>query len=262
MNPLTIDFYTIRTLTNMHVGSGDNNYGVIDRQVQRDVNSELPTINASSLKGALRQFVNHHDNSLVDSIFGSAAQAGGWQFLSADLLSRPARSNMVPFFNATSPSQIRGLLDKFISFNITLPEALVHLSQVEPQPGEPIVFSQEFEAAMVEEHSWIARYEKPSFDLNDLTPLFGNRPVLLHDQDFKQLDLPVVARNYLENGESKNLWYEEVVPYDARFGFFIICNQQSSKPFLELLEQPVQIGGNASVGYGLCSIQNQIRQSA
>ncbi|MCS4455235.1 RAMP superfamily CRISPR-associated protein [Clostridium botulinum] len=50
--------YTIRCLTNMHVGSGDASYTLIDNQVQRDVITGFPTINSSSLKGSLRSFLD------------------------------------------------------------------------------------------------------------------------------------------------------------------------------------------------------------
>ena len=48
--------FKITAKTNMHVGSGDTNYGIIDKLVQRDVLSNLPMIHSSSLKGALREF--------------------------------------------------------------------------------------------------------------------------------------------------------------------------------------------------------------
>ena len=46
--------YIIRTKTNLHAGSGDTNFGIVDKQVQRDSISNLPIINSSSLKGAIR----------------------------------------------------------------------------------------------------------------------------------------------------------------------------------------------------------------
>ncbi len=49
------ELYTIETLSNLHVGAGDINFGVIDNQVQRDSVTNLPNINSSSLKGAFRE---------------------------------------------------------------------------------------------------------------------------------------------------------------------------------------------------------------
>ncbi|MCD4675191.1 MAG: hypothetical protein K8S18_04240 [Desulfobacula sp.] len=56
---MTTTFYKIRTITNLHVGAGDANYGVIDNLVQRDVVTGLPVIHGSSLKGAIREFYEY-----------------------------------------------------------------------------------------------------------------------------------------------------------------------------------------------------------
>jgi CRISPR-associated protein Cmr4 len=57
---------------------------------------------------------------------------------------------------------------------------------------------------------------------------------------------------------SKNLWYEEIVPRDSRF-FFIIGSPKDdnlSNEFSEHVKsEPVQIGANASIGYGFCNIE-------
>ncbi|WP_373697542.1 type III-B CRISPR module RAMP protein Cmr4, partial [Porphyromonas loveana] len=70
--------------------------------------------------------------------------------------------------------------------------------------------------------------------------------------------LPVIARNCLDNGESKNLWYEEVVPAESCFVFFISYDDEEKfKLFDEKIQsKPVQIGANGSIGYGFCSIKN------
>ena len=46
------ELYFIRAISNMHVGSGDINYDIIDRQVQKDPIEGIPVIHASGLKGA------------------------------------------------------------------------------------------------------------------------------------------------------------------------------------------------------------------
>jgi CRISPR-associated protein Cmr4 len=59
--------YKINTLSNLHVGSGDINFNVIDNQVQRDPVTNLPNINSSSLKGAFREVVD----LLIQAKFGA-----------------------------------------------------------------------------------------------------------------------------------------------------------------------------------------------
>ena len=69
--------------------------------------------------------------------------------------------------------------------------------------------------------------------------------------DFNQFDLPVVARNCLEEGRT-NLWYEEVVPAMSKFYTIILRPDDSEE--LEF-NDVVQIGGNASIGCGYTRIK-------
>ena len=48
----------LECMTNMHVGNGDVNYNIIDNEVEKDPVTGYPTINASGVKGALREFFN------------------------------------------------------------------------------------------------------------------------------------------------------------------------------------------------------------
>jgi len=65
--------FMIETVSNMHVGSGDSNFGVVDNLVQRDPATTYPYISSSSLKGALREHFesNNVDKNVIEAIFGS-----------------------------------------------------------------------------------------------------------------------------------------------------------------------------------------------
>ena len=69
--------------------------------------------------------------------------------------------------------------------------------------------------------------------------------------------LPVFVRNYLNNGQSENLWYEQVLPRFSKLYFMVLvpdgdtCFQIFNKHVTETL---VQIGANATVGYGYCKL--------
>ena len=75
--------------------------------------------------------------------------------------------------------------------------------------------------------------------------------------------LPVIARNYLNNGESKNLFYEQIVPRQSRFVFFISSYSgditkisKANGQFDQAIQRgAVQIGANASIGYGYCKLE-------
>ena len=70
----------------------------------------------------------------------------------------------------------------------------------------------------------------------------------------KDENLPVIARNVLENGRSANLWYEQVIPAETVF-FAVI--QEEGEELSNALDGDgdgtiIQIGANATIGYGYC----------
>ena len=92
-----------------------------------------------------------------------------------------------------------------------------------------------------------------NFNLKNGVPI-----VILKPEIFKEIDLPIVARNQLEDGLSNNLWYEEIVPHESIFYFAIMYpdNNDSFKKFdEELRSNIIRFGGGASIGYGYCKIE-------
>jgi len=267
------NLYLIHCLTNLHAGSGDSTYGIVDKEVQKDPIEEMPVIHASGLKGAFRELFEYHDNTDVEIIFGSdskaqnnsspnSMKAGQYFFLEARLLFLPVRSSRKPFYFATSPE----ILQTFIEcqrnlgtgYEVTLNESLADLLTIRPEKNCPTIFSAEGGDVFLDE-----------YDANVLPPISVSRPdwpfngsniALFHHDDLKDIckRLPVIARNYLENGISSNLWYEEIVPRHSLFYFFVSHPTENSAFETQLnadnIKHNVQIGGNASVGYGLCKL--------
>ena len=264
------NLYTITTLTNLHVGSGDANFDIIDNQVQRDAITKLPNINSSSLKGAFREHFTQFDaNGMINYIFGPEStsddnhQTGAYSFFEAKLLTRPVRSNAKYFFNATSPSVISEFLNSCELFKIPLENELKNTFQKlsELKPTKPFIF-EDIKGAFLEDE--IAEFKQ--FDISKLVSFLGKDLALLSDENFKALALPVLARNKLDNGESKNLWYEEIVPKGSKFYFFIAKpenldkNDKANKVdgFERRFdnEEIIQIGANKSIGYGFCKVSH------
>jgi CRISPR-associated protein Cmr4 len=89
--------------------------------------------------------------------------------------------------------------------------------------------------------------------------------VILPDEEFKKLSLPVIARNHLENGKSKNLWYEEIVPKFSKFIFFISkpneeldkIDKKNLEKFLNRLDKEdiYQFGANKTIGMGFAKVK-------
>ena len=269
--------YTIETLTNLHVGAGDINFDVIDNQVQRDSITNLPNIHSSSLKGAFREAFreireDEEKSSICEKyIFGQEnssddTQAGAYHFFEAQILSRPIRSNQKAHFSATSPAVIKNFLEAIKNFNIEfdseLKSKLEEFAKLNPTDLKPLIF-ENIKDTILEDDKAIYN----NFDTSKLKELLGEDIALFSDKDFKNLDLPVLARNALEDGISTNLWYEEVVPKKTKFFFFIGTPDNLHKAdkreklngynnnFDRLLEKPVQFGANKSIGYGFCRVK-------
>ena len=277
MAKIKYDLFSITCLTNMHVGSGDINFGVVDNLVQKDPVTDLPTINSSSLKGALREFFEEEigDSDLVMFVFGSSPQAlhsstagqgvGNYRFFSANLLSIPVRSNKRPFFSAVSPFLLKTFVRNIDLFKIncrvkTKIEGLAN--NIHPGKENPLIFEKPDGKITLEDLA--ASYQDPAtLDMKKIQTFLGENIALFHDDDLKELctELPVIARNYLENGISRNLWYEEVVPRETRFYFVvgIPCSEETRgthDAFLKgLAENIIQVGANASIGYGYVRIE-------
>lgn len=260
--------YHIEAITNLQVGNGEINMGVVDNLIQRDAATNLPVINASSLKGALREHCQDFmQPEHILHIFGSAPkdvnirEAGNYRFFNANLLSMPVRSDRAPFLMATCPLLMKDYLHKRQLFGMPVPETeknkvLAILQQA--KKNSPIVFSKSHEGAYIEDFDEKSIVIGNKLDTASFTSWVGEPAVLLADEDFGRLcnedHLPVIARNNLTRGH-ENLWYEQVLPRFSRLYFFVMASDRPDclKALQESVnEKLVQIGANATVGYGYC----------
>lgn len=251
--------YHIETISNLHVGSGEANEGVIDNLIQRDAITDLPVINSSSLKGALHE--HFKGSQYVTNIFGSDANdascriAGNFRFFDAHLLAIPVRSDKAPFLLATCPAVLKDFYNTIELFGLSPTDEEKSLSNLNAK--KTYVVDGKYNGARIEDLETCAVYHS---SLTSLSRFLGSSCVLMSDTDFKILcdndHLPVIARNYLDNGESKNLWYEQVLPRFSRLYFPVIAADENTfKEFHSTLTSSlVQIGGNATVGYGYCKL--------
>ncbi|MDR1582877.1 MAG: type III-B CRISPR module RAMP protein Cmr4 [Prevotellaceae bacterium] len=265
--------YLIKPFTNMHVGSGKENAGIVDNTIQRDVLTHLPIINSTSLKGALREYAktrkkcsdddikyvfgkgNDKKNGKEQEDVGDINYSGNFIFYCANLLSIPARSDKYPFLNATCPLIIGDFLKqtKLLGDVISEKERNVFEKLLSIQTEEKaICFDEAVNGAIVEFYDVKAVLQTISKDsLAILKNWIGNNPVLVNNEVFQKNiteKLPVIARNNLENGQSTNLWYEEIIPRETVFYTFISAPKGNRK--IEFDKSVLQIGANASVGYG------------
>jgi CRISPR-associated protein Cmr4 len=257
---MKLNVYKLECITNLHVGSGDFNYGVIDNEVERDCLSGNPVIHASGIKGALRDVAeikagdDEEKKTEVIKIFGGKGDnqkdttKGEYKFFDAQLLSRPLRvsgSEEISSISVTTPEIINGFIDTLKAFGFTeLPEKLsVDFEENGPKfySNKPGVKIESDEPAF--EAFKIGDKEKATLDF-----ILGEDCNYALTKSFDDYKLPVIARNKL--GDNKNLWYEEYVPHGSVFYMMIMCDGDVALDFSE----PVQFGGNSSIGYGFTRV--------
>lgn len=283
--------YLIETITNLHVGSGEISYGLVDNLIQRDVLSNLPVINASGVKGGLLEFMRSQNmnSDTIRHIFGgspepaqkneSAAsqqsgqtpksgdagpQPGKWRFFDASLLALPVRSDKTPYFLVTCPQVLEELRFKMLQLGCEKTELCDKLALIiagNKNIGDDKAVKLSIETPVLLEDLEITLSVCPSQCL--LTEeLFGKAPVLLiSNKNFNKFcndeHLPIIARNNLNNGISQNLWYEQVLPRCSRMAFFVM-HDEAENPITEFDEKlgsaSCQFGANASIGYGFCKV--------
>ena len=239
MNKNNIWFITPKT--NLHVGNENtSSYGLIDLAVQRNATTGLPCINSSSLKGALNEYaakkMGMESNDLI-KIFGSdkvkengyvrndKTQKGQYSFFEANILFIPVQDDNNLYHLVTAPVVLDRFRCQVAIFGIKLNSD---------------------NKALIEEL-------KRTIEINKPIEIIENKKF---DELCSDDNLPIIARNVLDNGESKNLWYEQVVPAEAIFYTLIDSGNDNTLAGKLNEEAIVQIGANATIGYGYCLFTN------
>lgn len=221
--------------TNLHVGNeGINNYGVIDKAVQRNVVTDIPCIHSSSLKGAIKEYIaekwNKENQDKVVSckkVFGSEkgmkdedTQKGKAVFFDAELLALPVQNSEGNYYFKLA-YDFEGGINQF--------SAKMKRMEINMEPSDVL-------RKICEATGIVEGQKKPVTNFQELC-----------DNEH----LPIIARNKLNNGESDNLWYEQILPSKSVLGTIIDTNEQN---LVEALNgRIIQIGANATVGYGYCT---------
>lgn len=216
--------FKITAKTNLHVGNeSGGDFTIIDKAIQRDPLTGLPCINSSSLKGAINEYCTNGINMPAETrkkLFGSDkidkksdSQKGEAIFFDAKLLFLPQQDESTLFHYVTSDSVIAMLNDRVKLFNPSF------------------------------------NFAKPANYNGKAVKTESDKLVSLCSDD----NLPIIARNVLDNGESKNLWYEQVLP--AETVLYTIVQEKGDDLAKALDGNIVQIGANATIGYGYCKFE-------
>ncbi len=278
-------------LSPLHPGTGQGT-GVIDLPIAREVATGIPYLPGSSLKGVLRDRCKQDKREDCVDLFGTAtnditssnSKAGALQFSDQRLLLLPVRSLSGTFAWVTSPFILQrfkrtlGYLEGMGNVPVAVPkpnkdEAYTAVSPVILLKNQVILEDLDFTAVKnntptTKWANWLAQRIFPKEAVGKgWNKTFTDRFCVLHDDRFSFLmetATQVIARNVLdENKTSKNLWYEEALPAETILAGIITAqpvgkNGMNQKDALQavpdLTTGLTQLGGNATVGRGLCRL--------
>ena len=275
-------FYKIHCMTNLHMGSGEINFNVIDNEVERDPVNNLPVMFSSGVKGALKDYF--HNNGAgpdtIKDIFGSEIDRrpeensvpGKTRFLTACLMFLPFRAayGRYPYYLVTT----KGILQQFADLyrNIKGTELVEGLdSAVSALDGEAC-YGTETDPIKLEDYVYDNIQPVPEVIAKASRSFAGSAsmqkvmiiPGFAFGGGRNRVVLPVLARNCLDDqGISRHLWYEEVVPHETVFYLPVLSNgtaegDRALDMFHSFISAGggslVQFGANATIGYGLTKV--------
>lgn len=225
----------LKCITNLHVGNGDENYNLVDNEVEKDPITGYPMINSSGVKGALRAYFKSINDPNVITWFGEehnskTIQKGLLNIDDARMMAIPMRAS-------------KG--DKAY-YLVSTKDAIDKYNQVAEDFGLNTRIEDSGKAVSgIEVEGYIVPQK-----------LYDRDIYIIPSQDMNLHSLPVNARNCLNNGISENLWYEEYVPHESIFYFPVITNDADLLKSFEaaIKDKVIQFGGHASIGYGFCKI--------
>ena len=222
--------------TPLHAGSG-NDLGIVDLPIQREKHTDYPKIEASGLKGSIREIFDAQ-KSEVELVFGPEQgdlYAGALGFTDARLLLFPVKSVKGVFAWVTCPAVLERLkYDLSICQpNILLVDDLPDRDTVTRESGlivkDSKIVLEEYTFAVNESQEcdavakWIAKHVlPPDSGYNYWRDKVKRDLVVLSDDDFRDfvtLSTEVIARTKIDNKTGTvatgALWYEEYLPTDS-----------------------------------------------
>lgn len=279
----------LHALSPLHAGTG---YGVggIDLPIAREKATNLPIVPGSTLKGVLRANCEDDDTKLCDRVFGpptsnASDHAGSAQFSDLRLLFLPVRSLAGTFAWVTSPLVLRrfardcGMAKTFTFGNLPeLADDKICLLAAQPSSLTMTIDGQQSQVVL-EDLRLTGNYDQDLYNfVNGLSihlftdknwqDLFAGHVCVVHDDVLGFLldtATEITARIQLE-GDKKTvregaLWYEEALPAESILSGLVTVQQVKAnanevRQVIEKIAQsPLQVGGNSTVGRGLCRIR-------
>ena len=229
--------------TPLHAGSGSD-LGIVDLPIQREKHTDYPKIEASGLKGSIREIFSRKakNGQIEESDFlrsfgpeGGDLYAGALGFTDARLLLFPVKSVKGVFAWVTCPAVLERLKQDLsicepsidfvdIPAANTIPSECNLLVKDNKIVLEEYTFPVKHDDACNEVAEWIANNVLPPSDpsYKYWKEKMEKDIVVLNDDDFRDfvmLSTEVIARTKIDNEKGTvvggALWYEEYLPTDS-----------------------------------------------
>ena len=224
--------------TPLHAGSG-NDLGIVDLPIQREKHTDYPKIEASGLKGSIREiFEAQRNKPEIELVFGPEQgdlHAGALGFTDARLLLFPVKSVKSVFAWVTCPAVLErfkhdlSICQPNIEFVDDLPgsDAVTTESGLIVKNNKVVLEEYTFAVSQNKEcdavAEWIAENVLPADPgYNYWRDKVKRDLVVLSDDDFRDfvtLSTEVIARTKIDSKTGTvatgALWYEEYLPTDS-----------------------------------------------
>lgn len=266
-------------LTPVHAGSGQA-LKAVDLPIQRERHTYWPTVQASGIKGALRDWCEKawSDSEKAEKIFGKAGEtgsnwAGAVTVTDARILLFPVRSNISPFVHVTSPAVLKRLKGDLEILTFNLPDV-----PVISDPGKFIPLKGDFSSrtSVILEDILVTMdgqvENKWSKQISEFIPE-AEKIILVSDDVFNYLvrtATEVQAHIAIDDatGSTKegSLRYQEYLPADSVLYFLAFFSdvradsQEKASDVTSLVSEKgvsthIQIGGDFTLGKGICKVK-------
>lgn len=234
---------SLYAISPLHAGAGQAT-GAVDLPIQRERHTGWPMVQASGVKGALRDALSDalakKDDDLVEVIFGKEgtrdndAMAGCLMLSDARLLAYPMRSDVAPFVWITCPAVLCRLADDLLLLG--WPEAEIKvLSEARPEEGKAHLLNSEStqNKILLEEWSLTVGPKKEISLLSNLFPAL-TRLFLVPDAVFDygvsqctEVQAQIKIDSVTGTAQDGSLRYQELLPSDSQL--YVVCLLQGAR---------------------------------
>lgn len=270
-----LSFYAISPI---HAGSGAS-VATVDLPIQRERHTGYPHIQASSVKGAMRDHFrqnNKEDKMLVNNIFGSDEQ-DGWNnkeetipglisVSDAKLLAFPMRSNIAPFVWVTSPTIMNRLKRDLEYIGMKIDKNF-------EAKGEKakILVGNVSESRIILEDIVVKLDDHNPIQVDFIKEHFPDveRLLLISDEMFDycvssctEIQTNIKIDSEMGTAKEGGLRYQEFLPSDSVLYSVVYFSSRSNelqalniKQYLQhSINRFLQIGGDVTLGKGVCKV--------